>query len=71
MFLLPADRKLLPKLFPDIKELRDHMGHLNEQIVVFHGLTIPAEKMFEEKSMILLGVKALVLNGPSSSAIHQ
>ena len=71
MFLLPADRDLLPKLFPGIEELGNHMSHLNEQIVVFHGLPIPAEKMFQEKTVILLGVKPLVLNGPPSSAIHQ
>ncbi len=71
MFLFPADGEIDPKLFPGIQELRDHMTDLNEQIVVFHGLTIPAEKMFQEKAVILLGMKPLILNGPSSSAIDQ
>ena len=47
------------------------MSHLNEQIVVLHGLPIPAEKMLQEKTVILLGVKPLILNSPSSSAIGQ
>ena len=71
MFLLLTDGKILPKLFPGIQELGNHMSHLNEQIVVLHGLSIPAEKMFEEKAVILLGIKAIILNGPSSSAIGQ
>ena len=71
MFLLTADRKLFPKLFSSIQELGNHMGNLNEQIMVLHRLPIPAEKMFEEKAVILLGIKAIILNGPSSSAIGQ
>ena len=71
MFLLPADGKLFPKLFPSIEELGNHMGNLNEQIMVLHGLPIPAEKMLEEKAMILLGIEAIILNSPSSSAIDQ
>lgn len=71
MLLLSADGKIHPKHFPGIQELRDHMSDLNEQIVIFHGLTIVAEKMFEKKAMILLGIKAVILNGPSSSAIDQ
>ena len=47
------------------------MGNLNEEIMVLHRLSISAEKMFQEKAVILLGVKAVILNGPSSSAIDQ
>ena len=50
MFLLTADRKIDPKIFPGVEELRNHMGNLNEQIMIFHSLTIPAEKMFEKKA---------------------
>ena len=71
MFLLPTEWKLLPKLFPGVEELRNHMGDLNEQIMIFHSLTVMAKKMFQEKAVILLGVKAVILNGPSSSAIEQ
>ena len=71
MFLLTADRKIDPKIFPGIVELRNHMSNLNEQIMIFHSLTIPAEKMFEKKAVILLGINAIILNGPSSSAIGQ
>ena len=45
VFLLPADRKVLPKVFPGIQELGNHIGNLNQQIVVFHSLPIMAEKM--------------------------
>ena len=47
------------------------MSDLNEQIVVFHGLTITAEEMLQIETMILLGVEALIFNGPSSPAINQ
>ena len=47
------------------------MSDLNEQIVVFHSLTIPTEEMLQVETMILLGVEALILNGPSSPAINQ
>ena len=71
MFLLPADGELFPKLFPGIQELGNHMSHLNEQIVVFHSLPITAEEMLQEKAVILLGIKSVVLNGPSSSGVNQ
>ena len=71
VFLLTADGKIDPKLFPGIKKLGNHMGNLNEQIMVLQRLPIPAEKMFKEKAVILLGIKAIILNGPSSSAIGQ
>ena len=47
------------------------MADLNEQIVVFHSLTIPAEEMLQIDTMILLGVETLIFNGPSSPAINQ
>ena len=47
------------------------MSDLNKQIVVFHGLTITTEEMRQIETMVLLGVEALILNGPSSSAINQ
>ena len=71
VFLLTADGKIDPKLIPGIQELGNHMGNLNEEIMVFHCLPIPAEKMFEEKAVIVLGIKTVILNGPSSSAVDQ
>ena len=45
MLLFTADGDTLPQFRPGIQQLRDHMSDLNEQIVVFHGLTITAEEM--------------------------
>jgi ABC-type sugar transport system substrate-binding protein len=71
VLLFTADGDTLPQFRPGIQQLRDHMSDLNEQIVVFHGLTITAEEMLQIETMILLGVEALIFNGPSSPAINQ
>ena len=71
MLLFTADGDTLPQFRPGIHKLRDYMSDLNEQIVVFHSLTIPAEEMLQIETMVLLGVEALILNGPSSPAINQ
>jgi len=71
VLLFTADGDTLPQFRPGIHKLRDYMSDLNEQIVVFHSLTIPAEEMLQIETMILLGVEALILNGPSSPAINQ
>ena len=71
VFLFTADGDTLPQFRPGIHKLRDHMADLNEQIVVFHSLTIPAEEMLQIDTMILLGVETLIFNGPSSPAINQ
>lgn len=71
MFLLMADGDTLPQFRPGIQQLRDHMADLNKQIVVFHGLTIPAEEILQIETMVLLCVEALFFNSPSSSAINQ
>ena len=47
MLLFTADGDTLPQFRPGIQQLRDHMSDLNEQIVVFHGLTITAEEMLQ------------------------
>ena len=71
MLLFTADGDTLPQFRPGIHKLRDHMSDLNEQIVVFHSLTIPAEELLQVETMVLLGVETLILNGPSSPAINQ
>ena len=71
VLLFTADGDTLPQFRPGIQQLRDHMADLNEQIVVFHSLTIPAKEMLQVETMVLLGVEALILNGPSSPAINQ
>ena len=71
VLLFSADGDTLPQFRPSIHKLRDHMSDLNKQIVVFHGLTITTEEMRQIETMVLLGVEALILNGPSSSAINQ
>ena len=71
VLLFTADGDTLPQFRPGIQQLRDHMSDLNEQIVVFHSLTIPAEELLQVETMVLLGVETLILNGPSSPAINQ
>ena len=71
VLLFTADGDTLPQFRPSIQQLRDHMSDLNEQIMVFHSLTIPAEEVLQIETMVLLGVEALILNGPSSPAINQ
>ena len=71
VLLFSADGDTLPQFRPSIHKLRDHMSDLNKQIVVFHGLTITTEEMRQIETMVLLGVEALILNGPSSPAINQ
>ena len=53
MLLFTADGDTIPQFRPGIHKLRDHMSDLNEQIVVFHSLTILAEEMLQIETMIL------------------
>ena len=71
VFLLMAHGDILPKYRPGVQQLRDHMTDLDEKIMIFHGLAVTAEKMLQIKSMVLLGIEALIFNRPSSSAISQ
>ena len=44
------------------------MANLNQVIVIFHRLIVPAEKMAQKEAMIFLSVKALVFNLPAAAS---
>ena len=45
------------------------MGNLNQIIMILHRLTVLAEQMLNGKTVVFLGVEAVVFNGPSAPSI--
>ena len=54
VFLFLALANIFPKCFPCVHDLCYHMTNLNEVIVIFYRLIIPAEKMTQKEAMIFI-----------------
>ena len=45
------------------------MANLNQVVVIFHSLIIPAEQMAQRKAVILLSIESLIFNFPASATV--